>query len=287
MDRPDLSKSLDDVIASKRQPAKERKERQEKQDAKPQHHKEKSGGPVKHRGDRDERREDARPVGRGGGRGGGHRGGDRGGDRDREWKHDKAPRGGAGGPGAPFVNPAAAMGFYPSAGPAGFFPPQAGMGGGSNRPAITLGAKIIVDGLDREISAEDLTEIFGQVGELKSVSLLFGNDNRPDGRAEIVYRHRAGAESAVHEFDGREVDGEHGRIRIRVRLVDGGSSGGGGGGAAAPAMIPPMPAGFGMGMGMGMPGFGFNPFGAAAAAAPNFAQVAAATAANKNRESPT
>jgi len=44
-----------------------------------------------------------------------------------------------------------------------------------------------------------------QVGELKTVSIHYDSNNKPKGAAEIVYRHRAGAEAAVKEFDGREV----------------------------------------------------------------------------------
>jgi hypothetical protein len=43
------------------------------------------------------------------------------------------------------------------------------------------------------------------VGELKTVSIHYDSNNKPKGAAEIVYRHRAGAEAAVKEFDGREV----------------------------------------------------------------------------------
>jgi RNA recognition motif. (a.k.a. RRM, RBD, or RNP domain) len=269
-ERPNLDVALDDLIKAKPakadRPPQERKERAEK----PPHHKERSGGPVKQRGDRDSRRDE--PIsrgGRGGGRGGGgaHKGG------DREWRHDRAPAA----PRQQQIAPNPMMaGFYPGPpfmNPAAFFPQQAPV----SKAPISLGAKVLVTNLDKEITAEDLREIFGQVGELKAVSLQFGADNKPKGVAEIVYRHRSGAEQAVREFDGREVDD----VRIRVRII-----GNDGESAAAPAhhmmaaAAPPAAAMFApFGMGAGHHG--------AVGGAPSFAQIAAATTAGaggKNRE---
>jgi hypothetical protein len=55
------------------------------------------------------------------------------------------------------------------------------------------------------------------VGELKTVSIHYDSNNKPKGAAEIVYRHRAGAEAAVKEFDGREVRNSRGAGGSRSR----------------------------------------------------------------------
>lgn len=213
----------------------------------------KEGGGGKVKTERERHR--ASPVGRrdrdghdsGPRRGAGPRPGGGGRDRDRErdrdggradgaWRHDKFA---SGGPGAPFVAPmfAAPGGYYPygampMGGAAPLAAPAAAAAGSGSRAPISLGVRVLVTNLDPEISAEDLREIFGSVGELKTVSIHYDAANKPKGTAEVVYRARAGAEAAVREFDGREVED----VRIRVRIVgDGGSSGGAAGGAGAGA----------------------------------------------------
>ena len=73
------------------------------------------------------------------------------------------------------------------------------------KPTITLGTRVLITNLDHAITAEDLRDIFGRVGELRTVAIHYDAHNKPRGAAEVVYRNRASAETAVAEFDGRQV----------------------------------------------------------------------------------
>jgi RNA recognition motif-containing protein len=125
-------------------------------------------------------------------------------DKEPEvWRHDKFSKAGAAS--KPFPKPR-------SESPAAAAP----------RPPITLGTRILITNLDPEINAEDIREIFGKVGELRTVAIHYDAHNKPKGVAEVVYRHRAAADAAVKEFDGRQVD----ETRIRVKIIDEGSAAG-------------------------------------------------------------
>lgn len=115
------------------------------------------------------------------------------GDVDGEWTHDmfnggRRPRG----PIAPPAAPAPVV-----------------------RAPIQLGAKVLVTNLDKGIGADDLREIFGRVGVVKTVAIHYADDGTSKGVADVVYRHRASAEAAIAEFDGRQVD----ETIIRVRII--------------------------------------------------------------------
>jgi RNA recognition motif-containing protein len=97
----------------------------------------------------------------------------------------------------------------------------------AQKPAITLGAKVMVTGLDPAVTSEDIREIFGRTGAVKAVTILYDQRGQSKGAADVLYFARSSAVAAVDEFDGRRVDD----AIIRVKLVSEASS-------AAPAPAP-------------------------------------------------
>lgn len=92
--------------------------------------------------------------------------------------------------------------------------------GGADKPPISTGVRVIVSNLDFGIAEEDLVEIFGRVGDLKSVALETNEAGRSTGIAELTYRRREGAVAAVSEYDLRVIDGRP----VRVAIVEGDSA---------------------------------------------------------------
>ena len=82
------------------------------------------------------------------------------------------------------------------------------------KAAIKLGTTVMVTNLAKEITAEDVREIFARAGEVKSVAIHYDSAGKSKGTADVVFRHRSEAEQSITEFDGRQVDDNVIRVRI-------------------------------------------------------------------------
>merc|ERR1712228_404632 len=74
--------------------------------------------------------------------------------------------------------------------------------------------------LDREVSENDVKEIFAKLGKVKKAMLNFDGSGRSRGTGEIIFATKAIAQKAVEEYDRAEVDGRP----MYLKLADGGAA---------------------------------------------------------------
>ena len=101
---------------------------------------------------------------------------------------------------------------------------------------LTTGTKVKITNLDSSVTAGDIEELFGEVGELKSTDVPTGANGNSKGFAIVVYKRRADAQRAMDQYNGVPLDGKP----LRISLI-------GGGLAAAAASIQVSSAGRGGG----------------------------------------
>jgi THO complex subunit 4 len=75
-------------------------------------------------------------------------------------------------------------------------------GGGGGKPSIT------VTGLESDVTEQDLEDIFGSCGTIKTIELSYDKNGNSRGKAEITFSSAEEAATAVKEYDGAEVDGK-------------------------------------------------------------------------------
>jgi len=59
------------------------------------------------------------------------------------------------------------------------------------------GKVVYVDNLRNDVTTSDLADIFGMVGAVKELRLLYDRQGNPNGSADIVFQRRADAEEAI------------------------------------------------------------------------------------------
>jgi hypothetical protein len=104
--------------------------------------------------------------------------------------------------------------------------------GAAVRAPIVTGTRLMVTNLDPDIVDEDLLQVFSSVGKVASARIFKDAAGKSKGSGEVVYRKRVDADSAVAEFDERDVNGLIIRVHILGTQV---ISGGGGAHTAAVA----------------------------------------------------
>eukprot|EP00298_Acanthocystis_sp_HF-20_P014973 c20980_g1_i1.p1 GENE.c20980_g1_i1~~c20980_g1_i1.p1 ORF type:complete len:324 (-),score=182.45 c20980_g1_i1:569-1540(-) len=82
------------------------------------------------------------------------------------------------------------------------------------RVALASGTKIKVSNLDWGVSEADLKELFGGVGDLKSVAIDFDRAGRSLGTATVAFTKSDEAQKAIDTFDGVELDGKEMQIEF-------------------------------------------------------------------------
>ena len=97
---------------------------------------------------------------------------------------------------------------------------QAAEMAGAAQPAFTLttGTAVRVGNLDFGVSAEDVQELFEQVGPLKEVNLLTRPDGSSKGVALITFRKKADAETAIEQYNGVPLDGRPLKISLQQKV---------------------------------------------------------------------
>jgi len=89
-----------------------------------------------------------------------------------------------------------------------------GQRGGAGGARVEPVSKILVSGLDPEVSSDDVKEIFAQVGQIQKAVVHYDQNGKSLGTAEVTFNSTASATKAVKEFDGAEVDGKPMYIKV-------------------------------------------------------------------------
>ncbi|PWN92380.1 RNA-binding domain-containing protein [Acaromyces ingoldii] len=111
----------------------------------------------------------------------------------------------AGGRGSPYARPA--YGRNPSSD--GPWKHDRFEGGGAGRAEADIPSpKLLVDGLHWDVSEEELTELFSRIGQLERCSLRFDKSGRSEGKAVVIYRSQADAETAKREYHNANAKGQ-------------------------------------------------------------------------------
>ncbi|MBO0721430.1 MAG: RNA-binding protein [Blastocatellia bacterium] len=91
-----------------------------------------------------------------------------------------------------------------------------------------MSVKLYVGNLSFQTTQQDLEELFGQVGQVESVSIVTDRDTgQPRGFAFVEMSGNAEAQAAIQNFDGREVDGRALKVNEARPKVERGGGGGG------------------------------------------------------------
>ena len=67
--------------------------------------------------------------------------------------------------------------------------------------------------------SEDIEELFGEIGALKSVSLQTNKDGSSKCLAIVVFKRKADAETALEKYDGVPLDGKPLKITLQNNLT--------------------------------------------------------------------
>lgn len=87
------------------------------------------------------------------------------------------------------------------------------------------GYRVHVSPLNPRTSRRDIERIFGKFGPLNEVWMA----TNPPCFAFVNFRHRADADDAIHEYDGKTIDGSRVGLSFARKRTIGGRRGGGGG----------------------------------------------------------
>ncbi len=95
-----------------------------------------------------------------------------------------------------------------------------------------MAKKLYVGNLSYETTEAKLSELFGAVGEVTSVSLITDRmSGRSRGFAFVEMADQTAAQEAINQLNGRDVDGRSLKVNeARPKRDDRGGGGGGGGG---------------------------------------------------------
>jgi cold-inducible RNA-binding protein len=94
-----------------------------------------------------------------------------------------------------------------------------------------MSVKLYVGNLSFQTTQQDLEELFGQSGQVESVSIVTDRDTgQPRGFAFVEMSGNAEAQAAIQALDGREVDGRALKVNEARPKEDRGRRGGFGGG---------------------------------------------------------
>lgn len=78
-----------------------------------------------------------------------------------------------------------------------------------------MSAKVYVGNLPWSIRDEQLADLFGQVGEIVSASVIVDrNTDRSRGFGFVEFASVDLAEKAIEEFDGKEIEGRELKVNI-------------------------------------------------------------------------
>ncbi|KAJ5759896.1 hypothetical protein N7520_007052 [Penicillium odoratum] len=77
--------------------------------------------------------------------------------------------------------------------------------------------KVRVDNLHYDITESDLEDLFGQIGPVTELTLVYDRAGRSEGVAHVTYKYLKDAHTSIKEFDGANAKGHP----IRLTLIPG------------------------------------------------------------------
>ena len=83
---------------------------------------------------------------------------------------------------------------------------------------LTTGTTLRVGNLDYNVSQEDITELFGELGALKSAELMMRPDGKSKGFAFVTYKRKVDAETALEKYNGVPLDGKALKITLQQKV---------------------------------------------------------------------
>lgn len=78
------------------------------------------------------------------------------------------------------------------------------------------GTKVIIANLNSNVTAADIAELCGTVGETKRVDVRFDKQGRSLGTAEVLFARQSDAMSCVKKFNGLTLDGTPMKVYLLV-----------------------------------------------------------------------
>lgn len=82
-----------------------------------------------------------------------------------------------------------------------------------------VGDTIFVSNLAKDITSDDVSEIFNRVGQVKSATVNYNQAGESQGTAEVTFYKKEDAETAVKEYDQAEVEGRVMYVKIVASYV--------------------------------------------------------------------
>ncbi|KAK9822639.1 hypothetical protein WJX81_002257 [Elliptochloris bilobata] len=87
-------------------------------------------------------------------------------------------------------------------------------GGPPERQGESSGLQIVVQGISWKAREEQLRELFGEIGEIESASVVMGRDGRSRGYGLVRFYTLQDAQAAIEKFHGTELEGRTLTVRL-------------------------------------------------------------------------
>lgn len=80
--------------------------------------------------------------------------------------------------------------------------------------SLETGTKILISNLDYGVTADDLKDLFQQVGDVKKTSIHYDRSGRSEGSGDVIFARKGDAEEAIKKYNGVELDKKPMRITL-------------------------------------------------------------------------
>lgn len=83
-----------------------------------------------------------------------------------------------------------------------------------SKPPLSTGTKLMISNFASSVSEEDLQQLFGAIGDLKSCELDYDKEGKSKGSGSVVFVNYNDAIKAIEEYNDRELDGKAMKIHL-------------------------------------------------------------------------
>lgn len=99
--------------------------------------------------------------------------------------------------------------------------PRSSGGGGGSEKRLQAAGKVVVSGLDKNMSEAELKELFMEQSKLsvQQIQMNYNQQGVGNGTAEVTFRSAADAERAAADLDHALIDGLEMRVQVVSRVV--------------------------------------------------------------------